>query len=95
MGLARWRAAQRAIVESGADLVLCGHDHQEAVGTLEGGVVISTASTLCTRTRGRRPTAFNLVTVGEQEIEVQYWCWEAREQAFRPKPPARFPRRSR
>ena len=28
MGLARWRQAQRRIVESGADVVLCGHDHQ-------------------------------------------------------------------
>ncbi len=30
MGLARWRQAQQRIVESGAELVLCGHDHQES-----------------------------------------------------------------
>src|SRR5207245_1245041 len=32
MGLARWRQAERRIVESGAEVVLCGHDHQEGAG---------------------------------------------------------------
>src|SRR5206468_4556883 len=33
MGLARWRQAQRRILESGADVVLCGHDHQDRKST--------------------------------------------------------------
>ena len=33
-GLSRPEATQRAIVESGADLVLCGHDHEERIGLL-------------------------------------------------------------
>src|SRR5437870_8073406 len=35
MGLARWRQAQRRIVESGAEVVLCGHDHQEGARSEE------------------------------------------------------------
>src|SRR5204862_414678 len=36
MGLARWRQAQRRIVASGADVVLCGHDPQEGAELLAG-----------------------------------------------------------
>ncbi len=43
MGLARWRQAQRRIVASGAEVVLCGHDHQEGAELLAGRVVVSTA----------------------------------------------------
>ncbi|HRP07210.1 MAG TPA: metallophosphoesterase, partial [Gemmatimonadales bacterium] len=40
MGLARWRQAWRGVMESGADLVLCGHDHEEAAGMLPNGTVV-------------------------------------------------------
>src|SRR5213083_726048 len=36
MGLARWRQAERRIVDSGAELVLCGHDHQEGAEVVDG-----------------------------------------------------------
>src|SRR5205814_476926 len=36
MGLARWRQAQRRIAASGAEVVLCGHDHQEGADLLGG-----------------------------------------------------------
>jgi len=35
MGLARWKRAQRRIIEAGTDVVLCGHDHQEGAETLD------------------------------------------------------------
>src|SRR2546422_3879633 len=41
MGLARWRQAQRRIVASGEEVVLCGHDHQEGAELLGGRVVRS------------------------------------------------------
>jgi 3',5'-cyclic AMP phosphodiesterase CpdA len=95
MGLARWRAAQRAIATSGAELVLCGHDHQEGIATLEGGVVVAAASTFTPRTRGRRPSAFNLVVIDDREIAVRHHLWDGDRAVFRALEPVRFPRRSR
>ncbi len=73
-GLARPRAALRGIVASGADIVCCGHDHEEGVGTIEldgRRVVVSTAGTLSTRGRGRRPPSFNLLEVTPEKIRVE------------------------
>jgi 3',5'-cyclic AMP phosphodiesterase CpdA len=83
MGLARWRQAQRRIVESGAELVLCGHDHQEGADTLSPGVVVSCAGTLSTRSRGQRPAVFNRVIIEEDAIHVEFYRWEAEHRAFR------------
>src|SRR2546427_8358274 len=69
MGLARWRQAQRRIVASGAEVVLCGHDHQEGAELLGGRVVVSTAGTLCKRTRGGRPSTFNFVTIEPTAVQ--------------------------
>src|SRR6266571_4527555 len=55
MGLSRWRQAQRRILETGADVVLCAHDHQEGADMLANKVVVSTTGTLSTRSRGGRP----------------------------------------
>jgi 3',5'-cyclic AMP phosphodiesterase CpdA len=74
-GLARPLEAQRALVASGADLVLCGHDHQEAIGQLEGGAVVSTASSHTFMTRGRRPSVFNLIDLDQQSITVRHLRW--------------------
>src|SRR2546430_13406965 len=63
MGLARWRRAQRRIVETGAELVLCGHDHQEGAEQLQGRVVVSTAGAPSTRTPGGPPSSFNFLTI--------------------------------
>jgi 3',5'-cyclic AMP phosphodiesterase CpdA len=84
MGLSRWRTAQRRIVESGADVVLCGHDHQEGADTLEGRVVVSTAGTLSTRSRGGRPSCFNFVTIEPTAVHVTFFRWEAERGRFRP-----------
>jgi 3',5'-cyclic AMP phosphodiesterase CpdA len=84
MGLARWRAAQRRIVASGADVVLCGHDHQEGADVLDGRVVVSTTGTLSTRTRGGRPSCFNVVTIEPTAVQVTFFRWEAERGRFRP-----------
>lgn len=83
MGLARWRQAQRRIAASGADLVLCGHDHQEAADLLEGRVVVSCASTLSERARGGRPSAFHRVVLDDEKIEIERYRWESARKAFK------------
>ena len=92
MGLARWRAAQEALATSGADLVLCGHDHQEDMGTLPGGAVVATAGTHTSRTRGGRPSAFNLIELSPKEIVVTHQLWDTATKGFRPGPRGSFPR---
>jgi 3',5'-cyclic AMP phosphodiesterase CpdA len=84
MGLARWRTAQRRIVASGADVVLCGHDHQEGADVLDGRVVVSTTGTLSVRTRGGRPSCFNFVTIEPSAVQVTLFRWEAEAGRFRP-----------
>jgi hypothetical protein len=82
-GLARPEATQRAIVESGADLVLCGHDHEEQIGLLrrkdgktEGRtVVVSQSGTHTDMTRGKRPSVFNLIYISPDEIGVRFMRW--------------------
>ncbi|MGH7673112.1 MAG: metallophosphoesterase family protein [Gemmatimonadales bacterium] len=83
MGLARWRQAHRRIVASGADVVLCGHDHQEGADVLDGKVVVSTAGTLTTRSRGGRPSSFNFVTIDPTAVHVTFFRWEAERGRFR------------
>ncbi|MBI4421363.1 MAG: metallophosphoesterase, partial [Gemmatimonadetes bacterium] len=83
MGLARWRRAQRRIVAAGADVVLCGHDHQEGADMLGDRVVVSTAGTLCTRSRGGRPSSFNFVTIEPSAVQVTFFRWEAERERFR------------
>jgi 3',5'-cyclic AMP phosphodiesterase CpdA len=84
MGLARWRKAQRRIIDSGADVVLCGHDHQEGADVLEGKVVVSTTGTLSVRTRGGRPSCFNFVTIDPSAVQVTFFRWEGEKGRFRP-----------
>jgi len=92
MGLARWRQAQRRIVASGADVVLCGHDHQEGAELLAGRVVVSTAGTLCQRTRGGRPQSFSFVTIEPTAIHITFFRWDAETRRFRASDTAAFAR---
>jgi 3',5'-cyclic AMP phosphodiesterase CpdA len=96
MGLARWKQAQRRLRAAGADLILCGHDHQEGTGQLDGVVVVATTSGHARgRIRGHRPAAFNLVAVDEHSIEVQHLRWEEAERRFTAGGEARFGRVAR
>jgi 3',5'-cyclic AMP phosphodiesterase CpdA len=92
MGLARWRGAQRRIAASGADLVLCGHDHQDKVDQLDG-MVVACAGTLCTRSRGGLPSVFFRVVVEDEAIEVEQYRWDAAQRGFRHSDRHRFARR--
>ena len=83
MGLAHWTSAQRRLDATGAHVVLCGHDHQEGAGQLPRGTVVSTASTLSDRTRGKRPSVFNVVRIDEDAVKVEFWRWDRAAQEFR------------
>lgn len=82
-GLSRPEATQRAIIECGADLVMCGHDHEEQIGVLRradgptGGrsVVVSQSGTHTDMTRGKRPSVFNLIWISPDEIGVRFMRW--------------------
>jgi len=95
MGLARWRQAQRRIAASGAEVVLCGHDHQEGADLLGGRVVVSTAGTLCRRTRGGRPSSFNFVTIDATAVHITYFRWDAESRRFRASDTTAFARPGR
>jgi len=92
MGLARWRRAQRRIAACGAEVVLCGHDHQEDADVLDGRVVVSTASTLCRRTRGGRPPSFNFVTIEPTAVHITFFRWDSEGGKFRASDTAAFAR---
>lgn len=83
------------LAEMGVDLVLCGHDHQEAVHFVEHtrkGTVVSTAGTVSNRSRGGRPSSVNSIQVADDAIEVTTLIWSDTDRAFTPGPVQRFPR---
>jgi len=90
-GLAHARRAMRRIAASGAELVLCGHDHQEAAHLIDGRVVVSTAGTLSARLRGGVPS-FNLISVETAAITITFYRWVAESERFRASGPLRFDR---
>ena len=83
-GLAHPLDAQRRLLASGADLVLCGHDHQEWVGQIEQRTVVAAASTHTSMTRGKRPSAFNLIEFDDQRLKVSFMRWHRNGGAFEP-----------
>jgi 3',5'-cyclic AMP phosphodiesterase CpdA len=84
MGLARWRSAHKLLLDTGADVVLCGHDHQEGAGQVEGRLTVSTSGTHSFRSRAGRPSAFNLVRIEGEVVHVQHYRWEAATGFFAP-----------
>jgi len=77
-GLKNTRKILGAFADMGVDLVLCGHDHQEAVHYIEHtrkGTVISTAGTVSNRSRGGRPSSLNVITISPADIDVTTFVW--------------------
>jgi 3',5'-cyclic AMP phosphodiesterase CpdA len=84
-GLKNTRAILGAFAEMHVDLVLCGHDHQEAVHYIEHtkrGTIISTAGTISNRSRGGRPSSVNSIRITPAEIEVSTMLWSEKESNF-------------
>jgi 3',5'-cyclic AMP phosphodiesterase CpdA len=82
MGLANWRSAYRRLLASGADVILCGHDHHEGAGQIDGALAVSTAGTHSFRTRGGRPSVFNLVKVDARAVHIRHYRWESSSRRF-------------
>jgi 3',5'-cyclic AMP phosphodiesterase CpdA len=81
-GLANTEQALHAFASLGAELILCGHDHLEAVHTVERGVhgiVISTAGTISNRLRPGRASSFNLVSIDERHLYITTYAWHDSE----------------
>jgi 3',5'-cyclic AMP phosphodiesterase CpdA len=94
-GLKDTRKVLGAFAQMGVDLVICGHDHQEAVHFIEHtqkGTVISTAGTVSSRSRGGRPSSANVITIRGEDIEVATLVWSAAEKTFTPGPTRCFDR---
>ena len=84
-GLASRARAIAAVAATGADLVLCGHDHEARVEDVTVGgrkVVVACASTLTTRVRGGGPGAINVVEVDDLSIQVNVLQWDDAAAAF-------------
>ncbi len=92
MGLAHWRRAHRGIVESGADVVLCGHDHQHQIDVLDG-VVVSCAGTLSTRSPEGQPSTCHRICVDDDAIQIELYIWENSLRCFKRTDMSVFPRR--
>jgi predicted phosphodiesterase len=82
MGLANWRAAYARLVKTGADVLLCGHDHHEGAGQIHGSLAVSTAGTHSFRTRGGRPSVFNLVRIDANAVHIRHYRWEVSSRQF-------------
>jgi len=54
--------------------------------------VVSTTGTLTSRTRGQRPSAFNVVRANDEAITVQHLRWEEDLKRFKPSDEARYGR---
>jgi len=94
-GLSRPARAAKAFADLRIDLVLCGHDHQEAVYHIEHtqyGTIVCTAGTVSDRTRGQRPSAINIISLSPEGIEIEPQIWSVDAQNFLPGPVNRFPR---
>ena len=82
MGLARWRSTHRRLLATRADVVLCGHDHQEGAGQIDGTLAVSTSGTHSLRVRGGRPSVFNLVTIDPSAVSIQHFRWQPSTRQF-------------
>ena len=48
------------------------------------GTVVSTAGTLTDRSRGQRPSVFNVVRIDQDAVHVAHWRWDKAAGEFRP-----------
>ena len=80
----RARGIEQAAV-TGADVVLCGHDHEERVEQVSAAghrFVVSTANTLSDRMRGGLPSALNVIDADATQVRVGLWQWNPELSTF-------------
>ena len=94
-GLTRHEAMLDLVVDTGADLVLSGHDHQENIQLVQragGSFVASTAGTLSDRSRGARASSFMIIDADPTNITVTPWMFSAKSGTFAAVQPVISPR---
>lgn len=85
-GLIHHRAVLDALADLGVALVLCGHDHQEALHDVEHPrqrLTVAVAGTITTRSRGGRPAAVNVIECDADHPRVRHLVWDADRREFR------------
>ena len=95
-GLANTEQALHAFADLGTELILCGHDHQDAIHTTESGahgLIISTSGTISNRIRPGRASSFNVVEIEDNELHITAHAWRQGE-GFVPSEDLTFPRRT-
>jgi 3',5'-cyclic AMP phosphodiesterase CpdA len=92
VGLVAARRVHERLRAIGVDLVLTGHDHEEATGTVAGTVAVSAAGTHSSRSRLGRPGVFNTIRLDRNTIAITHYRWEAADRRFAPGQTVRFPR---
>lgn len=94
-GLSNHARVSAALEQMHIDLVLCGHDHQEAIHCIDHptkSMTVSTAGTVSNRGRGGRPSSANVIRISPRAIEVQTLTWSDAEQRFSDGPVQSFAR---
>lgn len=94
-GLRNTKRVLGAFADMRIDLVLCGHDHQEAVHYIEHtkrGTVISTAGTMSNRVRGGLPSSVNSIRLTDGDVRVSTLVWSDEALTFVAGPEKSFPR---
>jgi 3',5'-cyclic AMP phosphodiesterase CpdA len=84
-GLKNTQRVLGAFAEMGVNLILCGHDHQEAVHYIEHtkkGTIVSTSGTISNRSRGGRPSSVNSIRITAADIEVSTLVWSDTQKDF-------------
>ncbi|MEX2182092.1 MAG: metallophosphoesterase [Gemmatimonadaceae bacterium] len=89
----RWGLAARAdaigdALDTGAQLVLNGHDHQTRIEEFALGArrtIVSHSASFCERTRGGLPASFQEVEVDPTEVRVRACVWSAERGDFEPR----------
>lgn len=89
----RWGLVNKAdgigeALQTGADLVLNGHDHQtriELVELMNRKMVVSHSTSFCERTRGGLPAAFQEIEVAPTLLTVRACVWDAAQREFTPR----------
>lgn len=97
----RWGLATRefGLVDAssaGADLVCCGHDHEENIDKVQSGrrlLMVSTAGTLTDRSRGGRPGSWNIIDADARQVSIALHEWHPAGE-FRHAKTATFARRT-
>ncbi|MEP6764100.1 MAG: metallophosphoesterase [Gemmatimonadaceae bacterium] len=95
-GMTRHEEMLDLIADSGADIVMSGHDHQENVKHVKrarGSFVASTAGTLSDRSRGARPSAFMIIDADSKTLTVTPWMYSSQTSTFGAARPVVTPRK--